>query len=277
MSALIISSGVAIAAVVGAGSYALYQKQVNGTPVNATVEAAYHGVRQAAASTAAVVVPTLRNTGVRATMAQKLAWCRKVGRTQGPAGISEVDRVRTSPYINPQFQHDLHGFARFAGEGADVGLKGGTVLAVLLSIETWAGIAGHGDGACWNYNFGNSKLWQEQWRADVTRPCFFLVDRVPSLDYYPAFTTPAEGVRLWAETTFANPRYRQYGTMEALRAGDIRAFCKAIGRGGYARMYRNARAMDARARLMARMAPYNRFRGPAVIDGSQLLFNDSIT
>ncbi len=269
---MIITGGALVA---GAASYAAYQAIANGTPVIQTANAAIQGVQEnVIAPAVGAVDPTRRNTGVRATAEQKRAWCTKVGRTQGPTGITEVDRVRTSPYINPAFPLDLHGFARFAGEGADVGLKGGTILAALLSIETWAGVAGHGDGACYNWNFGNVKLYRQQWHMDVTPPCYFLVDRVPSLDFYPAMNDPAQGVSVWASTTFKNARYNAFGTIDALRSGNIRAFCRAIGRGGYARMYANPRAMDARAKLLAGMAPYTRYR--AVIDGSQLLFDDSI-
>ncbi len=266
------------ALVAGAGVYAAYQRLVNGTPVLQTATAAIQGIQEhVIAPTVGVVNPNLANHGVMATPEQVRLWCTKVGRTQGPTGINQVGRVRTSPYIQPQFPLDLHNFARFAGEGADVGLKGGTILAVLLSIETWAGIAGHGDGACYNWNFGNEKLYREQWHAAQTPPCYFLVDRVPSLDFYPSMTNPSEGVSVWANTTFKNARYNQYGTIEALRTGNIRAFCRGIGLGHYAAMYTaSSRAMDARARLMARLAPYNRFSGPAVIDGSQLVFDDSI-
>lgn len=277
MNRTIIAASAAASLVTGGAAVAVYELVRNGQPINQTLSNAATAVRGAAVSAAATVSPTLRNTGVRASREQVARWCEKVGRTQGPRGITEVDRVRTSPYINAAFPIDLHGFARFAGEGTNTGLPGGTILAVLLSIETWAGVKGRGErAACYNFNFGNSKLWRSEWHADVTRPCYFLVDQVPSLDFYPSMNTPADGVRIWAETTFGNRRYDQYGTMAALRAGNIRAFCRAIGQGGYARMYRNPRAMDARCRLMANLGRYGNRNGPPVIDGSQIVFDDSI-
>lgn len=263
----------------GAGVAVGYQSIVNGTPVAQTLSNVASTARQGVASAVGVVAPTYRNTGNRATPAQIEAWCRKVGRRQGAQGIREVPRVRTSAYVDAAFPLDLRGFARKAGEGTGTGLKGGTILAVLCSVETGAGISP--TAAFWNYNAGNFKLYREQWHADVTPPCYFLVDRHPSLDFYPSFDTLEAGIAAWARATFANDRYNRFGTMDALRNGDLRAFCRGIGLGGYARMYRydsigreTFRGMDARFRRLAGLGRYSRNR--AVIDGSQVMLNDSI-
>lgn len=257
---------------VGGGAFAAYKLLSDGTPVAQSLSNATDAARGIVAGAIGAVNPVYRNSGARATPEQVEAWCRKVGRTQGPRGIQEVGRVRTSPYVNAAFPLDLRGFAIAAGEGAGVGEKGGTILAVLLSVETNAGLSVN--AACYNYNFGNFKLYREQWHADQTPPCYFLVDRVPSLDFYPSFNTVQEGIAAWARVTFANQRYNRYGTLEALRNGDIRAFTKAIGQAGYARMYRDPRSMDGRAQ---RLAGLGRFRGNrAVIKGELLTFNDAI-
>lgn len=275
---IILGSAIGATAIAGVG-YAGYQAVANGQPILQTLSNATDGTRGILSSMVGVVAPNYANHGPRATPAQKLAWCSKVRRTQGPTGISEVDRTRTSTYINPRFPLDMHGFVDACGEAFGVGTRGGTVLAVLQSIECWAGVKGHGENAaCYNYNFGNHKLYPAQWHMDVTPQCWFLVDHIPSLDYYPSYNNPVEGLRDWGSTTFMNRRYTQYGTVEALRAGDIRAFCKAIGRGGYARSYAsNPRNMDARAKLLAGLPPYGTRNGRPVIDGSQLVFNDSIS
>lgn len=249
---------------VGAASVAIYQRVVNGQPVAQSLENAVNTARQGVASAVGVVNPLYRN-GPRATPEQRQRWIEKVHRTQGSRGINEVARVMTSPYISPTRPNDLRGFATFAGEGTGTGIRGGTVLAVLLSIETNAGISSR--AACWNNNFGNFKLFSAQWHAEQTPPCYFLVDRVPSLDYYPSFDNAADGVRAWSNATFGNSRYNSHGTMDALRAGDIRAFTRAIGDCGYARMYHNPRSMDARARRLASLG---------VIDLSNLTFNEAI-
>ena len=265
-----IATGGAIVAT--GGAIAAYKLLSDGTPVAQSLSNASDAARGVFAGAVGLVNPVYRNSGARATPEQVEAWCRKVGRTQGANGIDQVGRVRTSPYINAVFPLDLRGFAIAAGEGAGVGEKGGTVLAVLLSVETNAGISPN--AACYNYNFGNFKLYRQQWHADRTPPCYFLVDRVPSLDFYPSFNTPQDGIAEWARTTFANPRYARFGTMEALRAGDIRAFTRAIGQAGYARMYRDARSMDGRAQRLAGLGRFARNR--AVIRGELLTFNDSI-
>lgn len=262
------SAGVVLA---GGGASAYYLLK-DGTPVSVSAANALDAARGMAAGAVAVVDPRFRNSGPMATPEQVEAWCRKVNRTQGARGITQVPRVRTSPYLNAQFPLDLHGFAAAAGEGTGTGLKGGTLLAVLLSVETNAGISPN--AACWNNNFGNFKLYSGEWHADVTPPCYFLVDRVPSLDFYPSFETPQAGIARWASATFANRRYGNFGSMDALRAGDIRAFCRALGQGGYARVYRDPRAMDARAMRLAGLGRFRRNR--AVIDGSLITFNDSI-
>lgn len=263
-------AGGSVVAVGGtATGVALY---LNGTPPAQALENAVNGARQAVATGVGWVAPTYRNSGSRATPEQVQAWCRKVNRAQGPRGITEVNRVATSPYINAQFPLDLRGFAQAAGEGANVGTKGGTILAVLLSVETNAGISPR--AACWNHNAGNFKLYREQWHMDVTPKCYFLVDRVPSLDFYPSFDNWQDGIARWASTTFANARYNRFGTMDALRAGDLRAFTRGIGQAGYARMYANARSMDARFQRLAGLGRFSRNR--AVIDGSLITLNDSI-
>lgn len=267
-----VAIGTGVTLVVGATAATAYQSIVNGQPVAQTVTSAVDAARQTVATGVGWVAPTYRNQGSRATPEQVQAWCRKVGRTQGSRGINEVPRRATSPYINAQFPLDLHGFAVAAGEGAQVGIKGGTILAVLLSVETNAGISAN--AACWNHNAGNFKFWRGDWHADQTPPCYFLVDRVPSLDFYPSFDTWQAGIARWATSTFANARYNQYGTMAALRSGDLRAFTRAIGQAGYARMYRNPRSMDARFQRLAGLGRFSRNR--AVIDGSLVTLNDSI-
>jgi len=257
---------------VGAGAYGVYQAVVNGQPIAQTASNAVDAARQTVATGVGWVAPTYRNQGSRATPEQIQAWCRKVNRVQGARGINEVARVATSPYINAQFPLDLHGFAVAAGEGARVGIKGGTILAVLLSVETNAGISPR--AACWNHNAGNFKLYSQQWHAAQTPPCYFLVDRHPSLDFYPSFGNWEDGIREWAARTFANDRYNRFGTMDALRGGDLRAFTRAIGAAGYAAMYRNPRSMDARFQRLAGLGRFSRNR--AVIDGSQVTLNPSI-
>lgn len=264
-----IGAGSTLAVSGAATGIALY---VNGTPPAQAVENAVNGARQAVATGVGWVAPVYSNRGSRATPEQVTAWCRKVNRTQGARGINEVPRVSCSPYINAQFPLDLHGFAAAAGEGAGVGIKGGTILAVLLSVETNAGISAR--AACYNYNAGNFKLYREQWHADQTPPCYFLVDRVPSLDFYPAFTEWQTGIREWKDRTFGNARYNRFGTMDALRAGDLRAFTRAIGQAGYARMYQNPRSMDARFQRLAGLGRFS--RNTAVIDGSLITLNPSI-
>lgn len=264
-----IGAGSTLAVGGAATGIALY---VNGTPPAQAVENAVNGARQAVATGVGWVAPVYSNRGSRATPEQVTAWCRKVNRTQGARGITEVNRVATSPYINAQFPLDLRGFVQAAGEGANVGIKGGTILAVLLSVETNAGISPR--AACWNHNAGNFKLYREQWHADITPKCYFLVDRVPSLDFYPSFDNWQDGIARWASATFANDRYNRHGTMDALRAGDLRAFTRAIGQAGYARMYRNPRSMDARFQRLAGLGRFSSNR--AVIDGSQVTLNPSI-
>lgn len=265
----IATTGTVVAA---GGAIAAYKLLSDGTPVAQSLANATDAARGIAATAIGAVNPVYRNSGARATPEQVEAWCRKVGRTQGARGIQEVGRVRTSPYVNPSFPLDLRGFAIAAGEGAGVGDKGGTILAVLLSVETNAGISVN--AACYNYNFGNFKLYRDQWHADETPPCYFLVDRVPSLDFYPSFNSVQEGIAAWSRVTFGNQRYNRFGTMDALRAGDLRAFTKAIGQAGYARMYRDPRSMDGRAQRLAGLGRFSRNR--AVIDGSLITFNDSI-
>ena len=97
---------------------------------------------------------------------------------------------------------------------------------------------------------------------------------MPSLDFYPSFNSVQEGIAAWSRVTFGNQRYNRFGTMDALRAGDLRAFTKAIGQAGYARMYRDPRSMDGRAQRLAGLGRFSRNR--AVIDGSLITFNDSI-
>ena len=266
-----VAIGVGSTVVVGGGVTGV-ALLVNGTPPQQAVQNAVNGARQAVDTGIGWVAPIYSNRGSRATPEQVTAWCRKVNRTQGARGINEVPRVATSPYINARFPLDLHGFAQAAGEGADVGIKGGTILAVLLSVETNAGISPR--AACWNHNAGNFKLYREQWHADVTPKCYFLVDRVPSLDFYPSFDNWQSGIARWASTTFANARYNRFGTMDALRAGDLRAFTRAIGQAGYARMYQNARSMDARFQRLAGLGRFS--RNTAVIDGSIITLNPSI-
>lgn len=267
-----VAIGTGVTIVAGTAAAVAYQSVVNGQPVAATVSNAVDTARQSAVNAAGWIAPIYSNRGTRATPEQVQAWCRKVNRTQGARGINEVPRVASSPYIGAQFPLDLHGFAQAAGEGAGVGIKGGTILAVLLSVETNAGISER--AACWNYNAGNFKLYSQQWHADSTPPCYFLVDRVPSLDFYPAFNNWQDGIREWKDRTFGNARYNRFGTMDALRDGDLRAFTRAIGQAGYARMYQNPRSMDARFQRLAGLGRFSRNR--AVIDGSFVTLNDSI-
>jgi len=275
------------ALVTGVAAAVAYNRIANGTPVVQSLADGARAVANAPVDVAgratAAVDPLRRNVGPMATPEQRAAWCRKVGRTQGAVGLREVPRVRTLASFGGSFPTDLRGFVRFAGEGLDVGPRGGTVLAVLYSFETGAGRTAN--AACWNMNYGNFKLFSSQWHADVTPPCYFLVDnavisrnplQIGSLDYYPSFETPQAGLAEWARATFFNRHYTQHGdTRAALRAGNIRQFCKIIGAGGYAASYRaSPRAMDARARLLAGLAPYANRR--SVIDGANLFFDDSI-
>jgi len=276
------------ALVTGAAAAVAYNRIVKGTPVIQSVTDGARAIANAPVAAVggaiAAVDPLRRNSGPMATPEQRAEWCRKVGRTQGAVGLREVPRVRTLASFGGSFPTDLRGFVRFAGEGLDVGPRGGTVLAVLYSFETNAGISAN--AACWNNNYGNFKLYREQWHADVTPECYFLVDnavvsrnplRIGSLDYYPSFSEPQRGLAAWANATFFNSRYMSHGdSRQALRTGNIRMFCKIIGAAGYAASYRTSpRAMDARAKRLAGLAPYQRNR--AVIDGANLFFDDSIT
>jgi len=258
------------AVVVGVGEVA--SEVGNGVP---PLQAISSPVMRAVGAVAgiAAIDPTRRNSGPMATTAQVEAWERKVGRNPSlRSGIRQVPRVATSPYIDAAHPYDLRGFARAAGEGADVGIKGGYLLAVLLSVETWAGVSGHGSGAMYNNNPGNFKLYRSQYLAPVTPECWFLVDRIRSLDFYPSFPSMSAGVRAWSSATFGNSRYNarlpgKPTCLEALRNGDIHGFCEAIGRAGYAASYRASRtALDARAKLLMRAPPYQRFAGPSALD-----------
>lgn len=268
------------AAVVGAGEVA--SEVSDGVPPLQALASPLRSVATAVASVAAVD-PVRRNSGPMATLAQVEAWERKVGRNPAlRSGIRQVPRVSTSPYINPSHPYDLRGFARAAGEGADIGIKGGYCLAVLLSVETWAGVPVRGAAnriACYNNNPGNFKLYRAQYLAPVTPECWFLVDNIRSLDFYPSFPDMAAGVRAWSSATFGNSRYNarvpgKPTCLEALRNGDIHGFCEAIGRAGYAASYRASRtALDARARLLMRAPPYQRFAGPSALDMGIINFN----
>jgi hypothetical protein len=286
-SKAVIIGGASAALVTGAAAAIAYNRLANGVSVVQSVNDGASAIARAPVAAAGAVVasvdPLRRNTGPVATQAQKLAWCAKVNRTQGVVGIREVPRVRTLASMGGAFPTDLRGFARFAGEGLDVGIRGGTVLAVLYSFETNAGRSAN--AACWNNNYGNFKLYREQWHAPETPLCYFLVDnavisrdplRFGSLDYYPSFSEPQAGLAAWGSTTFLNRRYMSHGdSREALRTGNIRRFCQIIGAGGYADSYRaSPRAMDARAKLLAGLAPYTSYR--SVIDGANLYFDPSL-
>lgn len=257
----IIGAGVAAIAVAET-AFTSYRE---GEPIGNVVSRRASAITSAASS----VVrngPLYSNNGNRATLEQIAEWERKVGRSPSKRnGIMQVDRVRTTPYVNASHPLDLRGFARLAAEGADVPLRGGYVLAVLLSVETGAGRSTN--CALWNHNAGNFKLYREQRLAERTPPCYFLVDNIRSLDFYPAFGDLPSAIAAWKSVTFGNARYNQYGTMRALERGNLNDFCQAIGRAGYARSYAlDRRAMEPRARLLMRDGRYSRMSGPPSLD-----------
>lgn len=254
----------------------------DGVPPLEALQSPVRAITTAVASVAAID-PVRRNYGAMATREQVEAWERKVGRNPSMrSGINQVPRVSTSPYIDPAHPYDLRGFARLAGEGAEVGIKGGYILAVLLSVETWAGFPGRGAAsriACYNNNPGNFKLSRAQALAPSTPRCWFLVDNIRSLDFYPAFGDMREGVRAWSSATFGNSRYNarvpgKKTCLESLRDGDIHGFCEAIGRAGYAASYRASRnALDARAMLLTRVGRFQRMAGPSALDAGVIDYN----
>lgn len=246
-------------------------------------------VRTAVAAVLTAVSPTRRNVGNLPQVAQIEAVERKAGRPASMrSGLNIVERVRTSPYIGSDgTRMDLRAFAELCGEVTGTGRRGGYVLAVLCSVETWAGftdsIRGSYPGrnpSCYNGNPGNFKYPRAALRTEAqTPPLWFLVDNIASLDLYPSFMTGTEanwraGIQKWGEYTFANSRYNQYGTMDALRAGNLRLFCRAIGLGGYAASYaQNPRTLHARARMLMREAPYNNRSGPASLDRGVMILD----
>lgn len=251
---------------------------VNGQPPLQAVRSAGEGV-VATVSSVRAISPTYRNSGSMATTEQIAAWETKVGRPASlRSGINQVARVATNPLTGGSHPHDMRVFARRMGEVSGTGIKGGYCLAVLCSVETWIGVAGHGSGACWNWNLGNTKYSRSQSRQPNLGPCYFLVDRVHSLDFYAAFNDLESAVRAWGNSTWANTRYNarvagKKTCLEAMRDGDLPAFCEALGRGGYADSYRLSRdALTPRAKLLSRVAPYARFSGPSALDAGVLTY-----
>jgi len=233
----------------------------------------------ATASGVLAIDPRRRNMGPMATPEQIALWEAKVGRNPSlRGGITQVPRVATNPLVGGAHPQDMRVFAQTAGEASGTGIKGGYCLAVLMSVETWLGVAGHGAGACWNYNLGNAKFGRTQALAPVTRPCFFLVDNIHSLDFYPAYPSLLEGIRGWGQSTWNNSTYNapapgKKTCLEAMRDGDINAFCEALGRHHYAASYTASRlALSYRAKLLTRVAPYQRFAGPSALDAGVLIY-----
>lgn len=245
-------------------------------------------VSSVTAAIVSAVSPTRRNTGTLPTSAQLEAWENKVNRPHDWRDtLHVIPRVNTSPYIGSNStEMNLGEFARLCGEVTDTGIKGGTVLAVLCSVETYAGFTDTRRSGLTTYypgrnpslychNPGNFKVPRTTARTvRDTPPWWFIVDGVASLDCYPAFTNFNEGIRSWGQLTFMNSRYNQYGTIAALREGNLRLFTQAIGRGGYAASYSaNPRSMHSRAKMLCRLAPFNNRSGPPSLDARNIVID----
>lgn len=191
-------------------------------------------VARVASAVQSAVDPTRRNTGAMPTAEQdrlvRQKWARK-GRTAGPLVI--VPRIRTYPPRGATVA-DLRPYAQAAARVVG-SARGGTVMAVLLSLETNAGMS-DSPPAFWNNNVGNIKAW-----TNFAGPTWFLVDRANSLDVYPSWNTLEDGIRdAWR--LLSNANYNRAGMMGARRAiveGNLVETNRALGVGGYARMYRD--------------------------------------
>lgn len=117
------------------------------------------------------------------------------------------------------------------------GILAAEVLATLASVEGGR----TGGGALRRYNVGNFK-WARG--RDAARPAFFLVDRIPSPGFYPAFDSWGDGVAYWIDRLFGQSNFR--GALDRAAAGDLRGFTEVLGRGGYAQAYRDRNALVPR-------------------------------
>lgn len=191
-----------------------------------------------------------RNTGDLPTREQVLAWLDKVRRPHSDAErLTIVRRVRT-PIPGPG--HQLDPLRELLSEASDSNRAAGFILTALAAVETGAGHRPNSAVACYNYNLGNQKAPRS---VASPRQVYFLVDRVPSLDFYPSF----DGFATYASNAWIpllkRPHYARHGAWDAAKRGDIVGFCRAIGAGGYARAY----AQDAE--LLRKVAVANVRRG----------------
>lgn len=126
-----------------------------------------------------------------------------------------------------------------------VGELGAEVLATLYSVEGGRGkpgdVGGRNGGNLRRFNPGNFKFNRDR---DAGRPCWYLIDGANSFDFYPGFSTWHEGCTYWVTQLFGMRRYA--AVLPAARAGNLRAFCSALGAGEYAAAYRNDNALTAR-------------------------------
>lgn len=188
----------------------------------------------AAGAVAAVANPALAVNGSLPTAEQRAAVQRKWdsrGRTAGP--FQWVPRVRTYP-PRGRNNRDLRPYAQAASRVVG-SVNGGTIMAILLSLETNAGMNDN-PPAFWNNNVGNIKAW-----SNFNGPVWFIRDRANSLDAYPSWGTLEDGIRD-AYRLLSNANYNRSGMKGARRAlldGDMQSFNAALGAGGYARMYRD--------------------------------------
>lgn len=211
---------------------------------------------------AAAVNPTLRNRGVLPTPEQRTAVLAKYRRFTGTI----VPRVVTPyPDAGPNGTN-LAAFAAMCAVHAG-SPSGGAIMAVLASIETWAGIRPSGRLAVYNHNAGNQKLPRS---AQSTGEVWFIVDGVRSIDLYPSFPDWPHGIERWYRL-LTRPHYNRTnyrfalpssprnanqpakGAVRALREGDIVAFNAALGNGEYADSYQRVAFMNARADRLMRM------------------------
>lgn len=135
----------------------------------------------------------------------------------------------------PRFQ--LAGLCEVIAPRTRGGILAAEVLATLASVEGGR----DGGGALRRHNIGNFK-WSRG--RDSGRPAFFLVDRIPSPGFYPAFDSWADGVTYWIERLFGQSNYA--GALAKAAEGDLRGFTEILGRGGYANAYRNRDALVPR-------------------------------
>lgn len=135
----------------------------------------------------------------------------------------------------PRFQ--LAGLCEVIATKARGGILAAEVLATLASVEGGR----DGGGALRRFNVGNFK-WSRG--RDAGRPAFFLVDRIPSPGFYPAFDSWDDGVTYWLDRLFGQRNFR--GALERAAEGDLRGFTEVLGAGGYAQSYRDRNALVPR-------------------------------